>query len=200
MRSTPVLVAALAMLAGTAAQAQTLNVRPARFADPRPATTARHGEVVLGQTTVTAALRMFAEELAADSVRVSRGHAGNPAPENPRTVWQVAAHEVQPRQRLDLGPDLYSLYFDANERLIAAVTRQVPAGLTRATLAGHYPTLQQGRRWHSGDQPHMDEWTATLGPCVAMAAQVSVGTQRVEQLSYVYTCPTKPAGGPRTTP
>ena len=59
-------------------EAQTLNVRPAPFADLRPGTQARHGEVVLGQTTLTGALRIFAEHLRSDSVKVARAHVGTP--------------------------------------------------------------------------------------------------------------------------
>ncbi len=57
-------------------------------------------------------LRMFAEELSSDSVKVARAHAGNPAPMPAGTVWGAADHEVRPRYHLDLGPERYALYFD----------------------------------------------------------------------------------------
>jgi len=193
IRVTLILLAVLALPAlDTTAQAQTLDVRPERFTDPRPGTQAKHGEVVLGRTTLKAAMRMFAEELSRDTILVSRGHSGNPAPVSSETVWQVAVHQVRPRQRLDLGPDHYSLWFDENQRLVAAITSQVPVGLSRATVVDHYKGMYRASRWRSGDQPSFDEWTVPVDPCVTLSAQVSVATEGVEQLSYIYTCPTTP--------
>lgn len=183
-----ILLAALA----TAAQAQTLDVQPARFLDPRPGTQAKDGEVVLGRTTVMAAMRMFAEELSRDTIRVPRGHSGNSAAASPDTVWQVGSHQVRPRRVLDLGPDHYSLWFDENERLIAAITSEGPLGLSRMTLVDHYKGIRRVRSWASGDQPTFDVWTVPVDACVALSAHVSLVTEQVEQLSYIYTCPTRP--------
>src|SRR5215210_9106651 len=95
------LVLGTALLAG-AAEAQTLNVRPAPLADLRSGRQARHGEVVLGQTTLAGALRMFAEHLWSDSVKVPRGHGGNPAPWPAGAVYLAGDHEIRPRHHLDL--------------------------------------------------------------------------------------------------
>jgi hypothetical protein len=200
MRSLLALLFLATSAAVAALHAQTLDVRAASFADPQPGNRARHGEVVLGQTTLTGSLRMFADLLGSDSIKVARGHQGNPALQPLGTVWQVGAHQVRPHRRLDLGPDWYVLYFDENERLIAAITRQTPAGLTREKLAARHPSLQRGRRWYGGDQPRGDEWTVALGNCVTLSASVLVGDERVEQLSYVYTCPTQPSPRPTAAP
>jgi hypothetical protein len=180
------------------AEAQIVNVRPAPLADLRAGRQARHGEVVLGQTTLAGALRMFAEHLRSDSVRVARGHGGNPAAWPAGTVWLAGDHEVHPRHYLDLGPERYGLYFDQNERLIGASTGRLPGGLTWKVLHNHYPSFRKGRRWHSGDQPTFESWSTTLSSCVTLVANVRAG-QRVESLSYYYTCPTTRTGARETT-
>lgn len=192
------LVVATALITGPA-EAQILNVRPAPLADLRPGRQARHGEVVLGQTTLGGALRMFAEHLRSDSVKVSRGHGGNPSPWGPESVWVSADQEVQPRHHLDLGAERYQLYFDENERLIGASTGRLPGGLTWKVLSNHYPSFQKGRRWYSGDQPRSDTWSAPLSSCVTLVVSVLVKGQRVENLSYYYTCPTASTGTGKTT-
>ena len=190
---------AVLVLAGGAAQAQTLNVRPAPLADLRPGTQARHGEVVLGQTTLAGALRMFAEVLSSDSVKVPRRHAGNPASWPAGTEWGNPGQEVRPRHHLDLGPERYALFFDENERLIAAGTGRLPGGLTLKVLSNHYPSLRKGRRWYSGDQAMWDSWSVALSNCVTLEASVLIKGQRVNTLYYLYTCPTKSTAPSRTT-
>jgi hypothetical protein len=192
------LVVTTAFITGRA-EAQILNVRPAPLADLRPGRQARHGEVVLGQTTLAGALRMFAEHLRSDSVKVSRGHGSNPTAWPAGTVWLAGDYEVQPRHSLDLGPERYGLYFDENERLIGAGTGWLPGGLTWKVLSSHYPTFRKGRRWYSGDQPIRDTWSAPLSSCVTLVATVLVKGQRVENLSYYYTCPTTRPGVNKTT-
>jgi hypothetical protein len=187
-------------LMARAAEGQTLNVRPAPLADFRPGRQARHGEVVLGQTTLPGALRMFAEHLRSDSVKLSRAHGGNPSAWGPGSIWVSANQEVHPRHHLDLGPERYGLFFDENERLIAASTGQwVPGGLTLKVLSKHYPSLRKGRRWYSGDQPVWDTWSVALDSCVTLAANVLIAGQRVQSLSYYYTCPTTKTGASKTT-
>ncbi len=181
-------------------QAQILSVRPAPLADLRPGKQARHGEVVLGQTTLAGALRMFAEHLRSDSVKVARAHVGNPSPWGPGSVWVSADQEVHPRHYLDLGPERYGLFFDENERLIAASTGQrLPGGLTWKVLSKHYPSLRKGRRWYSGDQPMWDTWSVALSSCVTLAANVLIAGQRVQSLNYYYTCPTTSTRARKTT-
>ena len=181
-------------------EAQILNVRPAPLADLRAGKQARHGEVVLGQTTLAGALRVFAEHLWSDSVKVPRGHGGNPAPLPPGTVWLAGDHEIRPRHQLDLGPERYQLFFDENERLITASTgSRLPGGLTWKVLSKHYPSLRKGRRWYSGDQPISDSWSVALSSCVTLGASVLIEGQKVQNLSYHYTCPTTSTGASTTT-
>ena len=193
------LVVAMAMKAGPA-EGQILNVRPAPFSDLRSGKQAHHGEVVLGQTTLAGAQRMFAEHLRSDSVKVARSHIGNPSPWGPGSVWVSADQEVRPRHYLDLGPERYGLFFDENERLIAASTgRRLPGGLTWKVLSKRYPSLQKSRRWYSGDQPMMDTWSVPVSNCVTLVASVLIEGQKVQSLSYYYTCPTTKTGASRTT-
>ena len=182
-------------IGSAAVQAQTLNVRPAPFHDFRSGQP-RHGEVVLGRTTLPGALRGFSELLRSDSVRVPRAHPGNPSSLPAGMVWQAGGAAVHPRHQLDLGPDRYLLYFDHNSRLVAAHTQRLPGELTRAMLSTRYPALRKGRRWYGGDRPRWDTWSVSLSDCVTLSTMVSIPGDRVEQLTYLYTCPTRPGAAP----
>ena len=182
----PVLTFATSLAAALPCGAQTLAARPAVFADPVPGSDASKGELVLGRTTLAAALRIFAVELG-EVVSVTRRHAGNPDTLPTNTEWQVGDHVVRPRHVLDLGPGFYRLYFDKNERLVAALTFQPPRRVLREELVAHYPSLKfEGRRLGASDA-----FVAPLGPCVSFAGRLRLDTKLVDQLSYVYTCATK---------
>jgi hypothetical protein len=100
----------------------------------------------------------------------------------------VGDHVVRPRHVLDLGPELYRLFFDRNQRLVAAVTFQPPRRVTREELKAHYPSLTfEGRRLGAADA-----FVAPLGKCVSFAGRLRLDTRQVDQMSYVYTCATKP--------
>jgi hypothetical protein len=171
--------------------AQTLAAKPAIFADPVPGSDPSKGELVLGRTTLPGALRIFA-------VQLGEAPKGSPPHANPDTLpagteWQVGDHVVRPRHVLDLGPELYRLFFDRNQRLVAAVTFQPPRRVTREELKAHYPSLAfEGRRLGSADA-----FVAPLGKCVSFAGRLRLDTRQVDQLSYVYTCATKPASSSR---
>jgi hypothetical protein len=184
----PVFTLAMWLGATSPGAAQTIAARPSIFADPVPGSDPSKGELVLGRTTLAAALRIFAAELA-ESVSVPRRHSANPDTLPANTEWQVGDHVARPRHVLDLGPELYRLYFDKSELLIAAVTFQPPRRVVREELVAHYPTLKfEGRRLGKSDA-----FVAPLGPCVSLAGRLQLETKLVDQLSYVYTCATKPA-------
>jgi hypothetical protein len=172
--------------AGPAA-AQTLAAKPAIFADPVPGTNPSKGELVLGRTTLPGALRIFAEQLG-ELAKKPRSTA-NPDTLPADTEWQVGDQVVRPRHVLDLGPDLYRLFFDKNQRLVAAVTFQPPRRVTREELKAHYPSLSfEGRRLGAADA-----FVAPLGRCVSFAGRLRLDTRQVDQMSYVYICATKPS-------
>jgi hypothetical protein len=180
---------ALSLAATSSAAAQTLAAKPAVFADPVPGSVPSKGELVLGRTTLTSALRIFAEQVGKSSTE-PRPHA-NPDTLPADTEWQVGDHVVRPRHVLDLGPEFYRLFFDRNQRLVAAVTFQPPKRVTRKDLETHYPTLKfEGRRLGPSDA-----FVAPLGQCVSFAGRLRLDTKQVDQLSYVYTCATKPGSG-----
>jgi hypothetical protein len=185
----------LPLLAPAGARAQTLAARPAVFADPVKRTVPSRGELVLGRTTLVSARRIFAVELATDSIMVSRGNAGNPAPLRTPTTWEAGGALIEPRFSLDLGPERYRLYFDANARLVAAITRHLPRPLTGVELAVHYPSLRLNRRWRSGTVPSFQAYSVALSDCVVLSAHVRADDQ-VEQLGYLFTCPTAPSVQP----
>jgi hypothetical protein len=183
----PVFTFALPLAATSPGAAQTLAAKPAVFADPVPGSDPSKGELVLGRTTLTSALRIFAVQLG-ESVTVPRRTA-NPDTVPTGTEWQVGDHVVRPRHQLDLGPELYRLYFDRNQRLVAAVTFQPPRAVKREELVAHYPTLKfEGRRLGPSDA-----FVAPLGSCVSFAGRLRLDTKQIDQMSYVYTCPTKPS-------
>jgi hypothetical protein len=175
--------------------AQTFSSRPAIFADPVLGVDPSNGELVLGRTTLTSALRIFAVELE-DSVRVPLGH-----PSNPDTVSRQTSLSGVPtlrlRHRLDLGPGRYTLYFDKNERLVAGVIERsrLPRPLRRDELVARYPTLRVEHIGRTAEGAWVrDELVAPLGPCVSLIADVwRQDRGMVGGLGYVYTCPTKPA-------
>jgi hypothetical protein len=183
----PVFTCLISFVFAWPAAAQTLAAKPAIFADPVPGSNPSKGELVLGRTTLPGALRIFAEQVGelAKKPRTSANPDTLPAD----TEWQVGDQVVRPRHVLDLGPDRYRLFFDKNQRLVAAVTFQPPRKVTREELKAHYPTLTfEGRRLGPADA-----FTAPLGKCVSFAGRLRLDTRQVDQMSYVYTCATKPA-------
>jgi hypothetical protein len=175
--------------------AQTLSSRPALFADPALGTDPSYGDLVLGRTTLTSALRIFAVELE-DSVLVPLRHSSNPDTVS-QGITLAGAPTLRLRYRLDLGPKRYTLYFDKNERLIAAVTprsrRSRP--LRRDELVARYPTLRVEHIGRTAEGVWVrDELVAPLGPCVSLIADVGRHDRGlVGDLGYVYTCATRPA-------
>jgi hypothetical protein len=191
------IIACSAALVGTPllssdAAGQTLRAEPIFFADPVPGRNIANGELELGRTTLSGALHIFAEALSGDSVRVPRLHQANPSTLTAGSDWEVGADTVRPRYRLDLGPERYVLYFDANRRQVAAITSRPALPMRRRELAAHYSTLRLQRRWHSGDVPTSDAMVAPLGPCLWYTANVRVSDDLVEGFGYVYTCATDP--------
>jgi hypothetical protein len=187
----PVFTFAMSLAATSPGAAQTLAARPRVFGDPVPGSDASKGELVLGRTTLTSALRIFAVELG--EAPIGPRPRANPDTLAAYTEWQVGDHVVRPRHVLDLGPELYRLYFDRNRRLVAAVTFQPPRRVTREELVAHYPSLKfEGRRLGPADA-----FVAPLGQCVSFAGRLRLDTKQVDQLSYVYTCATKPASSRR---
>lgn len=191
----PVLTVITSLIGISPSAAQTLSSRPAIFRDPLLGTDPAYGELVLGQTTLLSALRIFAADLE-DSVLVPRGH-----PSNPDTVWsttQIAPSITsKPHHRLDLGSGRYTLYFDKNERLVAALTHgsRLPRRPRREELVARYPTLRVDHVGRTAEGAWVkDDLVASLGPCVSLVADVwrkdkgLLGT-----FGYVFTCPTKPA-------
>jgi hypothetical protein len=167
--------------------AQTLAAKPEVFADPVPGTNPSHGELVLGRTTLTSAVRIFAVELQ-ELASARRDGPPNPDTLPANTQWEVGEHTFSPRRSLDLGPERYRLFFDKNDRLVAALTFQLPRPVRRDKLAAHYPTVRFERRG-----ANIESFVAPLSRCISLGGRVRLDTYLVDQLSYVYTCSTKPA-------
>ena len=179
---------------------QTLSARPGAFADPLRFSDPMHGELVLGRTTLVAALRIFAVELA-DSVRLPLGRKSNPD-----TLWAATGDSdpsswPRPYHRLDLGAGRYILYFDKHERLVMVGAEQsrLPRQLRREDLVARYPTLRVRRHWNI-----QDELIAPLAPCISLTATVWEGDDglrderhlkpgTVVDFGYRYICQTRPA-------
>jgi hypothetical protein len=187
----PVLALITTMVALPPANAQTISARPAFFKDPVWGVEPKQGDVVLGRTTLKAALRIFAVELEEDSVRVPLGHKGNPSTLD-ATELRIGGVTFRPRYRLDLGPSRYALYFDKHERLVAVNSHRLDRWLTRKELAEKYPSLRVYHRGRTADgDPVYDGLAAPLGECVSLAAEAWANRGGVvESIGYVYTCPT----------
>jgi hypothetical protein len=171
--------------------AQTLSARPGNLEEPTVRSASQYGDVVLGRTTLIGAQRVFADEMSRDEVRVPRLHGANPS-RHPETKWKIGQAEVTPHFQLDLGPEYYTLYFDQNERLLAAITRNLPRSLTGTELKSRYPALREDRVWRSGNTPRFTAFSLRLSPCVMLTAHVTAADDQVEQIGYVYTCSTTP--------
>jgi hypothetical protein len=191
----PVLTLSSMLLATPPCTAQTLSSRPAVFTDPSLSTDPSYGELVLGQTTLISALRIFAVELQ-DSVRVPLGHGSNPD-----TVWTGAElpgdRSLRARYRLEIGAGRYTLYFDRHERLVAAITNrsQLSRAIRRDELVARYPTLRVANVGRTAEGAWiMDDLVAPLAPCISLVADVWRRDKGVVgSLGYVYTCATAPA-------
>jgi hypothetical protein len=194
------LILATACMVPSSGVAQTLSARPAVFADPVLSTDPTHGELQLGRTTLAAALRMFAVELA-DSVRLPLGRKSNPDTLSTASGAGDPAPWPRPYHRLDLGAGRYILYFDKHERLVMveAERSRLPRQLRREDLVARYQTLRVRRHWNI-----QDELIAPLAPCIAVTATVwegDHGSQDTRHLTpgtvvafgYRYTCQTRPA-------
>lgn len=195
-----VLTLATAFMAPSPGVAQTLSARPGVLADPLLSTDPLHGELVLGRTTLVAALRIFAVELA-DSVRLPLGRKSNPD-----TIWTASGGGgstswPRPHHRLDPGAGRYLLYFDKHERLVMveAERSRLPRQLRREDLVARYPTLRVSRHWNI-----QDELLAPLAPCISLTATIWEGDDgrpdeghlkpgTVVAFGYRYTCQTRPA-------
>jgi hypothetical protein len=185
--------------------AQSLSSRPGIFADPLLTSDPSKGDLVLGQTTLTAALRIFAVELR-DSVRLPLGHASNPDT-LPSAAVIAAPVKARPYYRLELGPKHYTLYFDRHERLIAVVAdrSRFPRALRREDLVARYATLRaQSPRNASEIRPSLQWLGAELAPCVSAGATVWDGDDglrdarhmlpgTVIEFGYGFTCNTIPS-------
>jgi hypothetical protein len=179
------------LLWATSSLAQTLSSRPGFFTDPLLAVDRSYGELVLGRTTLRSAMLMFATEL--EDATHSRASTDSEPAVAPRA-----------RYRLTPGRGHYTLYFDKNERLIAAIAdrQEFPRPLRRDELVAQYATLRPSSRQHLGSPGAVEDLEAPLGPCLSMQASVwtegspssdrlRVGT--VLSFGYRYTCPTKAA-------
>jgi hypothetical protein len=179
--------------------AQTLSARPLFFADPLLAVDPAYGELVLGRTTLRSAMRIFASDLQ-DSVRIPLAHSDNPLTLPVGTTFPGRPGPTA-RYLFDIGIGRYTLYFDGNERLIAAdaLGSNLPRLISRSDLVARYATLRPLREAAS-----LFNLEAPLGPCVSMVAfawdrddglrdgqHVEPGT--IVEFGYRYTCPTKSA-------
>jgi hypothetical protein len=185
---------ATSLLAALPCAAQTLSSRPALFADPILVIDPAYGELVLGRTTLTSALRIFAAELQ-DSVLVPLGHPSNPDTV-PAALSLPGVPSLRLRYRLDIGTGRYTLYFDKHERLVAAVTHRarLPRPVRREELVARYPTLGVQHVGRTAEGAWLvDDLVAPLAPCVSLIANVWRRDKGlVGSLGYAYTCATTP--------
>ena len=186
----PVLTVSILLLTPPPGAAQTLSSRPAIFTDPSLGTDPNYGELVLGQTTLVSALRIFAVELQ-DSVWLPLGHGSNPDTVGNATELP-GDKSLRPRYRLEIGAGRYTLYFDRHERLVAAITSQLPRPVRRDELVARYPTLSVAHVGRTAEGVWvMDDLVAPLAPCFSLVADVWRRDKgMVGHMGYIYTCAT----------
>jgi hypothetical protein len=190
----PAILFSLVLPLAPPCSAQSLSSRPAMFSDPALSTDPNYGELVLGQTTLTSALRMFAVELQ-DSVRVPLQHGSNP--DTLRSDAELPGNPtVRAHYRLDIGAGRYTLYFDRHERLVAAITNRsrLPRPIHREELVARYPTLRVEQVGRTAEGVWVkDDLIAPLAPCVSLVADAWRRDKgMVDSFGYVHTCATKP--------
>ena len=190
----PVLLLSMVLPTASPCTAQSLSSRPAVFRDPALTIDPSYGELVLGQTTLTSALRMFAVELQ-DSVRIPLAHGSNPETLPSDTQWPgypgFSAH-----YQLEIGAGRYTLLFDRRERLVAALTgrSRLPRPIRREELVARYPTLKVQLVGRTAEGAWVRDFLiAPLSPCVSLVADVGRQDKGlVNTFGYIHTCATKP--------
>jgi hypothetical protein len=157
------------------AQGQTFAY-PAVLLDGRSA-----GNLILGQTTVEQAVRMFP---AAPS-----GYEGNPR--SPRGFPEAKVGQVSPKPTVVFNPwmTLYLLYFDSNRRLVIVVDggKSRFRGSSQQEMLSQYPQLKETYR----DSLEY-EMQVEVQPCVTLMLLISSRGNMVGDIAYTYTCPTQP--------
>jgi hypothetical protein len=182
------------LLAAPPCTAQSLSSRPAIFNDPALNIDPSYGELVLGQTTLTSALRMFAVELQ-DSVRIPLRHGSNP--DTLRSDAELPGDPtLRVNYRLEIGAGRYTLYFDRHERLVAAIAdrSRLPRPIRRDELVARYPTLRIEHVGRTAEGVWVrDDLIAPLAPCVSLVADAWRRDKGVvDSFGYIHTCATKP--------
>jgi hypothetical protein len=159
---------------GVAAPAQAFAY-PAVLLDGR-----RVGDLILGETTLEQAVRMFPP--------IPPGGPGAPRP--PRGYPPVKIGQVIPRPTLVYSPwmSLYQLYFDENRRLVIIVDGGQSAlrGRSRAEVSSQFPQLQE-----TANYGIEIELQGELRPCITLMVLVNTSTNTVGDIAYAHTCPTR---------
>ena len=151
-------------------------------ADPLafPVTTpegAKAGELVLGQTTIRQAIKMYP--------RPPRDYKG--VPQAPRNYPPVTVGDYLPKPKIVYAPykSRYVLYFDGNEKLVMVQdTESDRKGKKRADIAKLYPGLTETNR---SDKAY--EMQGKAAPCLTVMFLFDKD-DTVTQVAYAYTCKT----------
>jgi hypothetical protein len=184
-----VIALACAYLLPASLSAQYLSPHAVLYQDPSTVPNWQLTPLALGKTTLQSARRMFPE---APKVLEGRGpfsiNDGNPAPIDRWDATNTTGGVTLTAKYLfDLGPGRWSLYFDANQRLIYSVAPpEVMKGVTRPDFTRHYPQLKAVR----GEKSVTME--GPVSDCVYLTA-LFFNADTLQSYSYTYTCPTTPA-------
>jgi len=133
------------------------------------------GEVVLGETTLRDAIRLFPPTY------------GEGAPRRPRGFPMARAGKVQPKPARVFNPSatMYALFFDRNDRLV--IFEELGDELEQQPVAdvlSKYPALHETQRL-KGER----ELQGEIAPCVVLMLLVD-DDDRVKNVAYAYSCPT----------
>lgn len=186
MRPTLLTLTVLA-LAAAPAQAQYLGAKAVIYHDPLPERANTETPLLLGKTFLQSARRMFP-----DAPKVIEGsplysiNEGNPQPiDRGDEIWTLDGFTITAKFIFMLGPGRWTLYFDGNQRLIAAVApKEAMTGVTRSEFAQKYPSLKEAK-----GQNHTD-LQGRISECVYLQALFGMD-EKLHSYSYSYVCPTE---------
>jgi hypothetical protein len=134
------------------------------------------GDLVLGETTLEDAVRLFPPTL------------GEGSPRRPQGFPVARAGKFQPKPVRVFNPyrTMYALFFDRNDRLV--ILQEIGDELEQqpvADLLSKYPVLRETQRLRDER-----ELQGEIARCVVLMLLVD-GDDRIQSAAYVYSCPTE---------
>jgi len=135
------------------------------------------GDLILGQTTVEQAVKMFP--------KTPPSYEGNPR--LPHGYPPVKVGKIKPKPTLVFNPSMtmYALFFDENKKLVI-INELLAQKKSQQEIIGQYPQLKETYR----DSLEY-EMQGEIKPCVTFMVLFSSEDSVATQAAYAFTCETK---------